>query len=82
MIKVMGQLSMRPPGIPPTQLVVRSYSAYKGKAHARPESHQRSWWIVHIQPNWSVREPSQAGYLPFIKCIDGIRERERALVSV
>src|SRR5882724_6509 len=36
--------------IPPTQLVVRSYSAYKGLEHARPESHQRSWWFVHTQP--------------------------------
>jgi hypothetical protein len=60
--------------IPPTQLVVRSYSAYKRDCHAlirnptnavggsfildlqqrqplpHPESHQRSWWIVHTQP--------------------------------
>src|SRR5258708_4353498 len=38
--------------IPRTELVVTSYSAYtKETAVSRPESHQRSWWIVHTQPN-------------------------------
>src|SRR5207253_78405 len=36
--------------IPPTKLVDRSYSAYKGPSNAPPKSHQRSWWIVHTQP--------------------------------
>ena len=75
-----------PSRIPPTQLVDRSYSAYRERrrtsvpnptnavggsfifslqrtpAHVRvPESHQRSWWIVHIQPTDSpahVRVPN------------------------
>jgi hypothetical protein len=47
----MRQLSHRMPIIPPTQLVNCSYSAYtKETAATRPESHQRSWWIVHIRP--------------------------------
>jgi hypothetical protein len=61
-------------GVPPTQLVDRSCSAYKRNrrpfvlnptnavggsfilslqerpAAIRPESHQRSWWIVHTRP--------------------------------
>src|SRR5678815_5932100 len=60
--------------IPPTQLVDRSYTTYRGARRsllpnptnavggsfihnlqrrttlAAPESHQRSWWIVHTQP--------------------------------
>jgi hypothetical protein len=41
--------------IPPTQLVDCSYPAYtKEAAAARPESHQRSWWIGHTQPNSAV----------------------------
>src|SRR6185503_16926673 len=37
--------------IPPTQLVDRSYPAYISRQRAvSPESHQRSWWIVHTQP--------------------------------
>jgi hypothetical protein len=49
----MRQLSHRI--IPPTQLVVRSYSAHtKETAVTRSESHQRSWWIVHTQPNSGV----------------------------
>jgi hypothetical protein len=35
--------------IPPTQLVVRSYSGYTGALGGGPEFHQRSWWFVHIQ---------------------------------
>jgi hypothetical protein len=38
------------PQIPPTQLVDRSYSPYKHLAARSPESHQRSWWIVHTRP--------------------------------
>src|SRR6185436_16734626 len=37
--------------IPPTQLVDWSYSAYQTRSQPPlPESHQRSWWIVHTQP--------------------------------
>ncbi|MEK6324642.1 MAG: hypothetical protein AABN33_23625 [Acidobacteriota bacterium] len=39
--------------IPPTQLVDPSYPAYKGGGRAA-KSHQRSWWIVHTQPNSAV----------------------------
>ena len=40
------------PRIPPTKLVDRSYSAYTDWSSVPrfPESHQRSWWIVHTQP--------------------------------
>src|SRR2546428_809320 len=34
-----------------SQLVDRSYSTYKKDGHTQsPQSHQRSWWIVHTQP--------------------------------
>ncbi len=36
--------------IPPTQLVDCSYSAYTATRTRLPESHQRSWWIVHTSP--------------------------------
>src|SRR2546426_1105206 len=36
--------------IPPTQLVDCSYPAYTDGNAQLPESHQRSWWIVHTQP--------------------------------
>jgi len=37
--------------IPPTQLVDRSYSAYKSDLPlSLRKSHQRSWWIVHTRP--------------------------------
>jgi hypothetical protein len=54
----MRQLSHRMAIIPSTQLVVRSYSAYtKETAATCPESHKRSWWIVHIQPTEIAARP-------------------------
>jgi hypothetical protein len=50
--KAITGLTQRVATIPPTQLVVRSYSAYKQEGSAFPKSHQRSWWIVHTQPNF------------------------------
>ena len=48
------------PRIPPTQLVDRSNSACEGRrATSFPESHQRSWWIVHSQPTKGERFPHQ-----------------------
>jgi len=39
-------------------LVVRSYSAYPGAPARGPESHQRSWWIVHTRPTGKTADPS------------------------
>ncbi len=44
--------------IPRTQVVDRSYSAYKADPpRIAPESHQRSWWIVHTQPTYATDAP-------------------------
>jgi hypothetical protein len=52
------------PRIPPTQLVDRSYPAYKRTIARDPQSHQRSWWIVHIRPtkglSRAIRNPTNA----------------------
>ena len=33
-----------------SRLVERSHAAYKKRRTSHPESHRRSWWIVHTQP--------------------------------
>src|SRR5215831_17315351 len=79
-------------GIPPTQLVDRSYSASKNDAYffrGNPtnavggsfilslkerrillpgESHQRSWWIVHTQPQRTTHTSS--GGIPPTQLVD------------
>src|SRR5882724_13331136 len=73
----MRQLSHWMSVIPPTQLVVRSYSAYTNETAATcPESHQRSWWIVHTQPN------SPVGFtLRLVKARLGMKNPPTALVG-
>src|SRR4030095_8570971 len=50
-LSLQGERPARLPQIPPTQLVDGSYSAYiAATTELLPESHQRSWWMVHPQP--------------------------------
>jgi hypothetical protein len=82
----------RSSGIPPTQLVDCSYSAYINAAERpvpnptnavggsfilslqndcrtpRPESYQRSWWIVHTQP--TERLPNAPSRIPPTQLVD------------
>jgi hypothetical protein len=56
-----------------------------GDTWGGPESHQRSWWIVHIRPgsdhpeSESERE-SQAGYERSTNCVGGIQEHASPLL--
>src|SRR5882724_12171100 len=55
--------------IPPTQLVDRSYSAYTDGNAQLPESHQRSWWIVHTRPTRTGTRSSPNPTNALVDCV-------------